>query len=105
MEGFKKIDINGREYTITMLSPTQAHDYFYEVTAAQDRGESMGRFNRIAISQCCDPMMHQLREPAVFEQCFSEHPEDMILLGTRAKDELILPFLPKAPDTTQTAKH
>lgn len=105
MEGFKKIDVNGREYTLTMMSPTKAHDYFYDLSAAEERQESIARFDRIAISQCCDPMMRPLKESANFEQCFSDHPEDMLLLGTMARDELIFPFLPKKPDTNPTANH
>lgn len=104
MEGFKKIDVNGREYTLIMMSPTQAHDYFYDLTAAEERKESIARFDKMAIGQCSDPMMRPLKDAGNFEQCFSDHPEDMLLLGRRARDELILPFLPKKPDTKPPAK-
>lgn len=103
MEGATKVEVNGREYTVIMLSPTQAHDFYHEYTAAEMRRESIGRFNKTAIDQCCNPMMRPLKDAATFEQWFSEHPEDLILLGALARNALIFPFLPKASNTSKTA--
>lgn len=104
MDAVKKIDVNGREYTVRMFSPIRAHGFYHDLMAVQEKGESIAEFDRIAIGQCLDPMMRPLDETGNFETCFSEHPEDMIILGVKARNELIVPFLPKKPDTKPTRK-
>ena len=105
MEGSTKVAVNGREYTVRMFSPVQAHEYWHDRVAAEKRKDSLNPFYRQVLGQCLDSLMRPLSEAANFQQCFSEHPEDMLVLANQAEDALLLPFLPKSSDTEKTGKN
>jgi hypothetical protein len=105
MEGSSKVTVNGREYTVRMFSPIQAHEYWHSRLAAEKRTESLDSFYRTAIGQCLDSIMRPLSEAANFLQCFSEHPEDLFPLGRLAEDALLLPFLSNPNATGKTGKN
>lgn len=99
----RKISLEDREYTLIMFSPTQAHEFFWGLAAAESRRENLAPFMRRALEQCRDPMMRRLNQPGHFEQWFSEHPEDLVALAVLAKEALVEAFFPKAPATGKTA--
>ncbi|MDR1534725.1 MAG: hypothetical protein LBU64_06440 [Planctomycetota bacterium] len=99
MDAVRKIEVNGREYTVRMFSPIQAHEYYWGREMAVRRGDSLEPLYRRAIGQCLDSLLRPLSEAGNFLQCFSDHPEDLFPLGARAEDALIAPFLAKADAT------
>ena len=102
MEGSTKVTVNGREYTVVMMSPMKTHDFFIDLKTAQENGKSIADFSRIALGQCCDPMMRRLSGEKAFEECFSEHPEDMFDLSGKAINALIAPFTRNTKDSAKT---
>ena len=99
MDATKKVEVNGREYTVRMFSPVQAHEYYWSRLAAAGRGDSLEPFYRRSVGQCLDCLLRPLSEAGNFQQCFSDHPEDMFPLAALAEDALLAPFLVKADAT------
>jgi hypothetical protein len=104
MDAVKKLKINNREYTVNMMPPMAVLEFFHNLMAATQRGDSKAPFIKAAITHCLDPMMRSLDKTENFEQCFAEHPDDMFPLGNAALDALIAPFLPSPDATKPTAK-
>lgn len=100
----QEVIVNGRKYTVNPFTPMEAFEFYHGRAKAISNGESLLSFGLRAIGQCLDPMVRALSEPANFEKCFSEHPEDMIELQNAAVEVLIGPFEKKKPDTKPTAK-
>lgn len=115
----EKVTVNSRTYTVEPFNPLEgmrAASVFIRHSAGlmgADMDEQAMQSNAIALlgepdvlnlveralRQCITPEKEYLRNEAVFERWFSEHPEDMIMLGQAALLALVTPFFPKGGDT------
>lgn len=102
MEAMEKIEVNGRQYSVTMFDPITAFEFCHDYGHARANGGSMKGLGRKAFSQCIDPNMRSLSDIAHFQEWFSKHPEDMIPVELAAIEALIAPFVRSVADTMPT---
>lgn len=98
----KKIDINGREYLCFPFDPMTAMEFIHQFQTVLNNKGDMAAISRRAIGQCRTPGMgRSLSDEAVFLEHFTEFPEDMIDLSSKAIETLIVPFGSKAKNTNK----
>lgn len=98
----KSVTINGRSYTVVPLNPSLAFDFIHHLIHARVTGINMAGIGKAAIGQCCNPIMKRLSEAVVFEEHFSQYPEDMLPLETAAIQALTAPYDPPNDEAADT---
>lgn len=92
MEPVKTIEVNGRNYTVKMFSPTEAFDFIHRLILSRATGERLEHIGILALRQCFTPGGKALNDKATFEMHFSEYPMDMLDLESAAIDALVEPY-------------
>lgn len=95
MEAIANITINGRQYKVKMFDPATAFDFIHARIHAAVHGKNSVSLARMALGKCLTPMMKELEDEAVFQEWFSQHPEDMLPLEVAAIEALTAPYDPK----------
>lgn len=104
MEAVQKVKVGANEYTVRMFDPLAAFDFFHEMADAQANKRSLTPLAKRAFAQCLTPMMRELGDETVFQEWFSQHPEDMLELERKAMEALSAPFAKSSSGTAKTAK-
>ena len=99
-----EVDVNGRKYTVNPFNVMKAFEYYHEFTNAKLNRLPTTSLGLQAVRQCVTPDLKALSDNAVFEKCFSDHPEDLLVLEKLAEDVLTSPFLNSLPGIGKTAK-
>lgn len=105
MEAITDVTVNGRTYKVTMFDPMTAFSFIHSRIHAAVYGTNQVGLAKIAICQCITPTTRPLNDDAVFQEWFSQYPEDMLPLEARAIEALEAPFDPKIVDITPEAKN
>lgn len=104
MEAVQKVKIGANEYTVKMFDPMSAFDFFHDMADAKENKRSLAPLAKRAFAQCLTPMMRELSDETVFQEWFSQHPEDMLELERKAMELLSAPFARSSGGTSKTAK-
>lgn len=88
----KEVIVNGRSYCVNPLNPEDAHEFMHKLIVVRAFGVGMDTLGRKVLAQCHDRMGRSLGTAEHFQKCFSEFPEDMLELESKALEVLCAPW-------------